>query len=164
MQMSCEILRRVVCYILTDVSEVLSASITSLIALMMEAESTCETSVNFYHATQLSIKKYSNVHEWRSFGMHLNMCTYLQPSWTWFSNPYFLMAQSWEPNTHAVWEHAVSLLPTIPAIIRLVTSRSLDRPVAGERRHAGRRPPRFLPATVCGDNCKLVPVLKRNSL
>jgi hypothetical protein len=63
MQMSCEILRRVFCYRLTDVSEVLTASITSFIALMMEAERTCETSVSFYHATRLSIKKYSNVHE-----------------------------------------------------------------------------------------------------
>jgi hypothetical protein len=41
-------LRRVVWYKITDVSEVLAASIIrSLIALMMEAVATCETSVNF---------------------------------------------------------------------------------------------------------------------
>jgi hypothetical protein len=41
----------------TDISEVLVASIIRamrLIALMMEAESTSETSVNFYQASSLS--------------------------------------------------------------------------------------------------------------
>jgi hypothetical protein len=45
---------------------------------------------------------------------------------------------------HAVWERAVLLLPTIPAIIRLVTTRSVDRPVAGERDRPG-----FLSSPVC---------------
>jgi hypothetical protein len=47
---------------------------------------------------------------------------------------------------HAVWERAVSLLPTIPAIIRLVTTRSVDRPVAGERDRPG-----FLSSPVCAE-------------
>jgi hypothetical protein len=41
------LLRRVVWQKFTDVSEVLTAS--SIITLMMEAASTSETSVNFYH-------------------------------------------------------------------------------------------------------------------
>jgi hypothetical protein len=43
-------LRRVVWQTITDVSEVLAASI--IIALMMEAASTSETSVNFYQTTR----------------------------------------------------------------------------------------------------------------
>jgi hypothetical protein len=43
------------CSLVEDVSEVLAASIiTALIALMIEAASTSETSVNFYQATRRS--------------------------------------------------------------------------------------------------------------
>jgi hypothetical protein len=46
-------LRRVVWYKFTDISEVVSASI--IIALMMEAASISETSVNFYQTTRRNI-------------------------------------------------------------------------------------------------------------
>jgi hypothetical protein len=48
------LLRCVVWYKFTDVSEVLAASIirTMIIGLMMEAASTSEKSVNFYQTTQ----------------------------------------------------------------------------------------------------------------
>jgi hypothetical protein len=48
-------LRRVVCQKITDVSKVLAAARGLLIALMMEAASTSETSVNFYQTTRLNI-------------------------------------------------------------------------------------------------------------
>jgi hypothetical protein len=52
--MSSGLLRRVVLSKFTDVSEVLFAY-NKLIALMMEAESTSETSVNFYQTTRRNI-------------------------------------------------------------------------------------------------------------
>jgi hypothetical protein len=45
-------LHRLFWYKLTDVSEVLTASIIKTIALMMEAVSTSETSVSFYQTTR----------------------------------------------------------------------------------------------------------------
>jgi hypothetical protein len=53
------LLRRVVWYKFTDVSEVLAASI---IALMMEAASTCETSVNVYQTTRRNSPEDSYIH------------------------------------------------------------------------------------------------------
>jgi hypothetical protein len=51
-------LRHVGWYKFTDVSEVLATSIVrAIIALMMEAASTSETSVNFYQTTRLNIQK-----------------------------------------------------------------------------------------------------------
>jgi hypothetical protein len=47
--------RRIVRKKFTDVSEVLNNSIISLVALKMEAESTSETSVNFYQITRRNI-------------------------------------------------------------------------------------------------------------
>jgi hypothetical protein len=60
----------VVWYKFTDVSEVLAASIirvlskelTLRISLMIEAASTCETSVNFYHTTRRSIPEDIHLH------------------------------------------------------------------------------------------------------
>jgi hypothetical protein len=56
-------LRCVVWYKFTDVSEVLIASI--VIALMMEAVNTSETSVNFYQTTQHNIPEDSHLHTCR---------------------------------------------------------------------------------------------------
>jgi hypothetical protein len=53
-------LRPVVSYKLTDVSAVLTATIT--ITLMMEAVSTSETLVNFYETTQHNIPEDSHLH------------------------------------------------------------------------------------------------------
>jgi hypothetical protein len=52
------LLRRVVWWKITNVSEVLAASI---IALMMVAESTSETSVNFYQNTRRNDPEDSNL-------------------------------------------------------------------------------------------------------
>jgi hypothetical protein len=52
-------LRLVVWQKFTNVSEVLAASI---IALMMEAARTSETSVNFYHTTRRNIPEDSHLH------------------------------------------------------------------------------------------------------
>jgi hypothetical protein len=65
------------------------------------------------------------------------VCVYSGDREHGFPNRLFSWCRVQRTHAHAVWEHAVSLLPTIPAIIRLVTTRSLDRPVAGERRDAG---------------------------
>jgi hypothetical protein len=51
------VFRSVVCEILTDVSEELRA-----IALMMEAVSSSETSVNFYQTTRRNIPEDSHLH------------------------------------------------------------------------------------------------------
>jgi hypothetical protein len=56
-------LRRGVWYKFTDILEVFAASI---IALMMEAASTSETSVNFYQTTWCNIRKDSHLHTRRS--------------------------------------------------------------------------------------------------
>jgi hypothetical protein len=48
---------------LTDVLEELAASIIRTIALMMEAVSMSETSVNFYQTTQRNIPEDSHFHE-----------------------------------------------------------------------------------------------------
>jgi hypothetical protein len=40
---------------MTDISQVLTASIISVITIMMEAENTSETSVNFYQTAEHSI-------------------------------------------------------------------------------------------------------------
>jgi hypothetical protein len=53
-------LRRVVWYKFTDISEVLAASIIR--AMMMEAASISETSVNFYQTTQRNIPEDSHLH------------------------------------------------------------------------------------------------------
>jgi hypothetical protein len=55
-------LRRVVWQKLTDFLEVLTASI---IRAMMEAESTCETSVNFYQTTRRYNPEDSHLHSRR---------------------------------------------------------------------------------------------------
>jgi hypothetical protein len=56
-------LRRVVWYKFTDVSVVLAASIIrAMIALIMEAVSTSETSVNFYHTTRHNNPEDSHLH------------------------------------------------------------------------------------------------------
>jgi hypothetical protein len=52
-------LRPVIWYKVTDVSEVLAASI---IRAMMEAASTSETSVNFYQTTRRNISEDSHLH------------------------------------------------------------------------------------------------------
>jgi hypothetical protein len=67
--LSSGMLRRVVWWKFTDISEVLSASIfraisiiRALIALQMEAVSTSETSVNFYQTTRRNIPEDSHLH------------------------------------------------------------------------------------------------------
>jgi hypothetical protein len=55
-------LHRVVWYKLTDVSEVLTASIIRATVLMMEAVSSSETSVNFYQTALCNIPKNSHIH------------------------------------------------------------------------------------------------------
>jgi hypothetical protein len=50
---------------ITDVSEVLTASIIRSIALMMEAVITSKTSVNFYETTRRKIQKDSHLHTHR---------------------------------------------------------------------------------------------------
>jgi hypothetical protein len=52
----------VVYYKLTDVSEVLTAFIIKVIALMMEVASTSETSVNFYQKTRRNNPEDSHHH------------------------------------------------------------------------------------------------------
>jgi hypothetical protein len=47
---------------LAAISEVLTASIIMVIALMMEAASTSETSVNFYETTRRNIPEDSHLH------------------------------------------------------------------------------------------------------
>jgi archaellum component FlaF (FlaF/FlaG flagellin family) len=55
-------LRRVVWYKLIDISEVLAASnITVMIAIMMEAVSTSETSINFTRLHGVTSQKYSHL-------------------------------------------------------------------------------------------------------
>jgi hypothetical protein len=58
-------LRRVIWYKFTDVSEATAASIIraiTLIALIMEAASTSETSVDFYHTTLRNNPEVSHLH------------------------------------------------------------------------------------------------------
>jgi hypothetical protein len=54
-------LRRVVSQKLTDASEVLTASIISVMSLMMEAVSTSETPVNFCEITRRNIPEDSYI-------------------------------------------------------------------------------------------------------
>jgi hypothetical protein len=56
-------LRRVVWYKSADVSEMLAASI--IIALMMGAANTSETSINFYQTTRRNIPEDSHLHTCR---------------------------------------------------------------------------------------------------
>jgi hypothetical protein len=57
------LLRREVWWKFTDVSEVLAVSIIrALIALMMEAASTSETSVDFFHTTRRNDPEDSHLH------------------------------------------------------------------------------------------------------
>jgi hypothetical protein len=60
--LSSGVLRRVVWYKLTNVSDVFTASI---ITLMMEAVSTSEMSVNFYHTKLRNIPEDSHIHTHR---------------------------------------------------------------------------------------------------
>jgi hypothetical protein len=53
------LLRRVVCWKITDVSEVLAASI---VRAMMKAASTSETSVTFYQITRRNNPAHSHLH------------------------------------------------------------------------------------------------------
>jgi hypothetical protein len=56
------LLRRAVWWKFTNISEVLDASIIGKIALMMEAASTSETSVNFYRTTRRNNPGDSHLH------------------------------------------------------------------------------------------------------
>jgi hypothetical protein len=60
------LLRRVVWWKFTDVPEGLAVSIirTSLIALIMEAESTSEASVNFYQTSRKNKQEYSHLYHY----------------------------------------------------------------------------------------------------
>jgi hypothetical protein len=78
--------RRVVWQKFTDVSEVLAASIIrAIIALMMEASSTCETSVSFCQTTRCNNPEDSHLHARREG----KVMFYL----TWLS-PYLLLLQT----------------------------------------------------------------------
>jgi hypothetical protein len=56
-------LRRVVSYKLTDVSEVITTpNFKAIIALMMEAVSFCETSVSFYENTRRYVPEDSHLY------------------------------------------------------------------------------------------------------